>query len=50
MPGPKGLRDHIFLFLLFDDVILFSSEIDLSLMVLFTYPLFSPFPIPPVQE
>lgn len=35
-PGPQGLQDHIFLFLLFDDVILFSSEIDLSLMALFT--------------
>lgn len=42
-PGPKRLQDHIFLFLLFDDVILFSSEIDLSLMALFTY-LLSPFP------
>lgn len=37
-PGPQGLQDHIFLFLLFDDVILFSSEIDLSLMALFTQP------------
>lgn len=35
-PGPQGLQHHIFLFLLFDDVILFSSEIDLSLMALFT--------------
>lgn len=28
----RGWWDHIFLLLLFDDVILFSSEIDLSLM------------------
>lgn len=47
--GPKGLQDHIFLFLLFDDVILFSSEIDLSLMALFTHPLsFPPFPLFPL--
>lgn len=44
--GAQRAAGSYFSFSLVDDVILFSSEIDLSLMALFTYPFFPLFPIP----